>query len=572
MNSADTVSAKIRIVFEKSCHFFQKVPPLPGKSGSGNRSSRRGFSREGPAGPFFFIGPRLAETAEITVLCRKNRVFITKTYVIMKQVYLLFLMLCASIGASAGNWMKRLPDNMYVALVSIPGTHDSATGHGMTSPLGEMTSRTQDTGVPEQWAAGIRAFDLRPRVRDGYLHAAHGMMYTNVRFDSTLYVLRDSLKANPSEFVVIHLLYADNYENEREEYRELLLQLLQSDELKDYIVADFRRDLTVGDLRGKMLFLSREEYDTTPIGGFLKNWCGYIDWNAQRNGQIVGPSGDKMSNSPLYVQDLSDTRGDGQIEAKVNAIKQMLDFSTRQEVADAEDLVWVYNLTSAYCAGALFSTSNGYRENATYTNRAFIDYLKEHEAGPTGIVLMDYAGVDQSQGYNTGTVYATLGKELTDTLIANNFKYLTRRSTENYDRVMNTVERLRNLLQTYEEQIRTDCPDVAEPYLTELAAIGADADSIEAEADSLRQAWQLTESYTVDYTSYFRVVLNLLSEAKAAQAEYEATVGIDAVRTDEAGWQQAEYFSLKGEKLPAPRRGEPCIVRFRDGRTLKIRF
>ena len=185
---------------------------------------------------------------------------------------------------------------------------------------------------------------------------------------------------------------------------------------------------------------------------------------------------------------------------------------------------------------------------------------------------MDYAGVDQSQGYNTETVYATLGKELTDTLIANNFKYLTRRSTENYDRVMNTVDRLRNLLQTYEEQIRTDCPDVAEAYLTELAAIGADADSIEAEADSLRQAWQLTESYTVDYTSYFRVVLNLLSEAKAAQAEYEATVGIDAVRTDETGWQQAEYFSLKGEKLPAPRRGEPCIVRFRDGRTLKMQF
>ena len=105
----------------------------------------------------------------------------------------------------------------------------------------------------------------------------------------------------------------------------------------------------------------------------------------------------------------------------------------------------LYNLASAYCANALFSTSNGYRENATYTNRAFIDYLTEHEAGPTGIVLMDYAGVDQSQGYNTGTVYATLGKELTDTLIANNFKYLTRRSTENYERVMNTVERLRNV-------------------------------------------------------------------------------------------------------------------------------
>ena len=47
----------------------------------------------------------------------------------MRNVYFTsLLMLCMSVHVKAGDWMKRLPDNLFVSQVSIPGTHDAATG------------------------------------------------------------------------------------------------------------------------------------------------------------------------------------------------------------------------------------------------------------------------------------------------------------------------------------------------------------------------------------------------------------------------------------------------------------
>ena len=38
------------------------------------------------------------------------------------------------------NWMKYLPDDVYVAHVSIPGTHDTATAEGWSSATGSTMS------------------------------------------------------------------------------------------------------------------------------------------------------------------------------------------------------------------------------------------------------------------------------------------------------------------------------------------------------------------------------------------------------------------------------------------------
>ena len=108
------------------------------------------------------------------------------------------------------DWMRRLPDDTFVAKVSIPGSHDSATGDGFdasSAGLGESFAQTQELSIDEQWALGIRAFDLRPASYDGYLHIHHGIVATARRFDDVLFQLRDSLKAHPTEFVVIHLLH-----------------------------------------------------------------------------------------------------------------------------------------------------------------------------------------------------------------------------------------------------------------------------------------------------------------------------------------------------------------------------
>ena len=351
----------------------------------------------------------------------------------MKYVQTFIVLLTLALPMQADNWMKRLPDEAYVCNLAIPGSHDTGTGSGFPGittsiygPFGDMYARTQDKNLEEQWNIGVRAFDFRPCIKDDYINVNHGIMPTNLRFDNALTFLRDKLRENPSEFVVIHLLHASDGDDNASNYGERLLQLLGRDDLKDFFI-DFKKDLTVREMRGKMLLLSRNDYASSPVGGFFRNWTGQLDWNAQRNGRIDGANG---SSATLYMQDFAETHQEGALDRKVAAIRQLLDFSTKHKTNSASDIVWVYNFASAYSKTSRLyipfiidqeiSSSDGYRDNAAHTNAAIIDYLADpaNTAGPTGIILADYVGVDTSNGYNTR------GQELVDAIIANNFRYL----------------------------------------------------------------------------------------------------------------------------------------------------
>lgn len=330
----------------------------------------------------------------------------------------------ATASLHADNWMKRLPDNTLVSALSIPGTHDSGTGHGFTNSsyglFGDKYARTQDINISEQWELGVRAFDMRPALYGDYININHGIVPTKLRFNDALRILRDSLVANPSEFAVIHLLHSEEGDQSGTgNYTDRLLSLLGEDDLKDFFV-NFRKDLKLKDVRGKILLLSRDQYADTPVGGFFKGWTGDIDWVKQTTANIVGPNN---AASVLYVQDYSDTHASGDVDRKVEALLRLLRSSCSRST---QTTVWVYNLASAYSkVGNLFgnqvSLSDGYRDNATYTNAAIVSFLADDASpvGPTGIVLMDYAGVDQSGNYQTQ------GLQAVNSLKNNNFRYLT---------------------------------------------------------------------------------------------------------------------------------------------------
>ena len=86
----------------------------------------------------------------------------------MKKILLVCLILVWHTSVLlAENWMSRLPDDAYVAALSIPGAHDAATGSGwagLNGPIGNLFAKTQDLSLQALWDAGIRAFDLRPAV------------------------------------------------------------------------------------------------------------------------------------------------------------------------------------------------------------------------------------------------------------------------------------------------------------------------------------------------------------------------------------------------------------------------
>ena len=112
----------------------------------------------------------------------------------MKNIFsFLFLALICTM-AMAENWQYRLPDNTFISVVSIPGTHDAATGSGWQEgmeDLGDRYAKTQELTIAEQWTCGVRAFDLRPCVYEEYMNLNHGMVPTRIHFEDVMLQLRD---------------------------------------------------------------------------------------------------------------------------------------------------------------------------------------------------------------------------------------------------------------------------------------------------------------------------------------------------------------------------------------------
>ena len=319
-------------------------------------------------------------------------------------------------GKSADrNWMSRLPDETFVSVVSIPGAHDAATGSGWASGSSSNSfAQTQELSLSKLWETGVRAYDLRPCVKNDYLNINHGIVATSVRFDQAMFLLRDSLIANPSEFAVIHLQHETDGDDGNSNYNSMLLEVLKRDDLKDFFV-DFKSDLTVGEMRGKILILSRNEYASTPIGGFFKDWNFGTEWKVSK--KIVGP---KSKSGSYFQQDFYNTVD--AIDTKVRVFTELLDYGAQRKTDKKADIRWIINFASGYSKTSFgFASSNGYRDNATYTHAALLDYLANNPAGPTGIIMMDYAGVDKSSSYNVK------GLQAVQAIIDNNFKYLGKR-------------------------------------------------------------------------------------------------------------------------------------------------
>ena len=343
----------------------------------------------------------------------------------MKRI-LLTLLLIVSVAAQmvvkaqdadnpCHNWLGRISDDAYFMQLSIPGTHDAGTGDGFTwGDLGDMFGKTQDLTLAQQWAAGIRAFDLRPAVGttndqdDLIIH--HGILATNTRFEDALLLLCDSLRANPTETAVVLMRFEDDNGGARATWNSLMNALLSRPEISERLI-DFKPKLTLGEMRGKLLLASRDAYDSKPLGAFITGWTHDADFSKQKSGNIKG----RTLSCTLYLQDFYDLTASGALAKKVEAITTMLDASTTFHTRKYLSNIWVVNHCSGYTQSA---SVDGNRKCAATTNKAVVDYLAdETHYGPTGIVMMDFAGVDRSGSYDV------MGQTLLQTIVDLNFRY-----------------------------------------------------------------------------------------------------------------------------------------------------
>lgn len=320
------------------------------------------------------------------------------------------------------NWMAELPDEAFVCTLSIPGSHDSATGHGFTgvfSSIAANSGQTQDLSISQQIEMGVRAFDFRPGNKSNRLKCYHGTGEIDLYFDDAIKEICSWLNSHPTEFFFIHL-YPGN--NDDSKTNSLYNALMQDASVKDHI-ANFDPSLKVKDMRGKILFFRRYQvnWDNSDIPAQLYDW-DETEWKT--NEYHVKKGGWEEKGCRIIMQDKANTSP----EDKIARVTELYEYSSSYSPASEQDMVWFFNFASSY--NGITSSRDTYLSNAAAVHPAFLRML-ETTVGPTGIVLMDWIGDDNhlNKSNNAGM---TQGETLVHAIADNNFRYLPSMVTPNF--------------------------------------------------------------------------------------------------------------------------------------------
>ena len=318
---------------------------------------------------------------------------------------------------TANSWMTAIDDDTKIALLTIPGTHDAATS--TCSAAGKCQTLT----ISGQLEHGVRAFDLRPTMDDNSTlgNIYHSILDTGVSMEDAMKYFDSFLKAHPGEGIIVIM----RYESERQifgsiaedNYKTAMKNFLWDSRIYQSRMAAFNRSMTMKDLRGKILIISRN--DLSPVSTFE---TAYTQWSHSNSVgealQIYGTGG----LGRIYVQDMYSAEKNGNsseadfLAKKKELVCKLLDITVPFREYDQNN--WVINYCSGY-AGSSFA-SDSYAKNAASTNPAALEHIKAHTGkGFTGIVMMDYAGTDTYEV--GGSSFNVSGKSLTEELILNNF-------------------------------------------------------------------------------------------------------------------------------------------------------
>ena len=344
----------------------------------------------------------------------------------------------------ATDWLGMVRDDAKVCKLSIPGTHDTMTGMGFYQPvlkyIFNMTAISQLSTLEEQMNCGLRFFDIRPVVstdtiaKKKTLRLTHGISELDITLEWTIDQLQSYLKAHPTEFFIAKMQFDNGFEDQKDLY-SLLSEVLHMSKYQGLFVENWRPDISVGEMRGKILWLSR--YDLRPLNNIFDYPIVYCDWpdedpdieenlnpEAQRNCAMYNMN-DTTIKATLYKQDYYKTTTELRMKNKQKTVIDMM-HSAREATAGDEN-IWIVNHCSAYTE----VSPRGYITNAANLHPLVVADLQSNE-GTVGIMPMDMACHDYVHCIiNGGTPYTSdylygfhpLSQSLTNLLIKSNKSY-----------------------------------------------------------------------------------------------------------------------------------------------------
>lgn len=304
-------------------------------------------------------------------------------------------------GPDYSNWMKKLEDDVQVNTLSLPGTHDSGTKDAKFAIFGTQVQRLT---IPDQFKAGVRVFDLRPGFcwykSTGKLLVMHGPFWCHIGFQEAVKQIQDCLEEHPTEFAIVIVSGNDNKKATADNIMVEESELYRNDAVKMRYVRYFRSQITVGKMRGRMMFLNRDMFKpgipgTFPLGGYVEKWGGddgkIYALSLSHDKQTVKPSG----NAELRCQDKYELLGQADSLSKIKAIEDRIEKHSARVKENPHLTEWSINHNSCYYME--YGPSSG--PMATIINPNILEYIEKTHPLSTGIMMIDFAGCIFNKNY-----------------------------------------------------------------------------------------------------------------------------------------------------------------------------
>lgn len=280
-------------------------------------------------------------------------------------------------------WMKDLNNSSRITELTIPGTHDSAADQSHCienpecAPIYWLAS-TQTSEISDQLKLGIRFFDVRVAWEldllsfQMVLNLHHGPYYLHQRFREVLEITLDFVSENPSEFVIF-LIKQEHSDTSATSFWDEIRSVV--DDYDDDLFFLERRVPTVGEVRGKIVFMARDKSEIPQ--GF------HVTWPSNTKG-YEGSDGDlrfvvEDHYSLVTVDD----------DTKFAEITQNLALAKLCDGCGDPNTLYITFLSGE--ADPVFGPGHF----ASYMNPRTVDWLERsrRSTGPrAGVIAMDYAG------------------------------------------------------------------------------------------------------------------------------------------------------------------------------------
>ena len=207
--------------------------------------------------------------------------------------------IAAADGDLAG-WMAAIDDKMPLARIMMPAAHDAGMAEkasemtGAAAALGKSIACTQSLTIPEQLAAGVRYFDVRPYCDDGAMRTCHVDDSLGGALGETL----DSIFGGAAAFVAAHptetaIFRLSHWRNDGD--KATVVNFIKSkcgDALYKSATAENLNAIALGKVRGKIIVVSESTSglvdpangiwgyrEGASQGGYLNVYDSYADSN-----------------------------------------------------------------------------------------------------------------------------------------------------------------------------------------------------------------------------------------------------------------------------------------------------